>query len=70
MRKLIAWVFIYSLDGLIADEGAESRQFCFGLPNDPAVMKQELGRQRATYVMFMINSHRSSWASHATAAGR
>jgi len=23
MRKLIAWVFMYSLDGLLADEGTE-----------------------------------------------
>jgi hypothetical protein len=36
MRKLIAWVFMYSLDGLLADEGTEYWQFCFGLPVDPA----------------------------------
>jgi hypothetical protein len=24
MRKLIAWVFMYSLDGLLADEGTGS----------------------------------------------
>jgi Helix-turn-helix domain len=34
MRKLIAWVFMYSLDGLLADEGTEYWQFCFGLPVD------------------------------------
>jgi hypothetical protein len=32
MRKLIAWAFMYSLDGLLADEGTEYWQFCFGLP--------------------------------------
>jgi hypothetical protein len=26
MRKLIAWAFMYSLDGLLADEGTESWQ--------------------------------------------
>jgi dihydrofolate reductase len=36
MRKLIAWAFMYSLDGLLADEGTEYWQFCFGLPVDPA----------------------------------
>ena len=35
MRKLIATVFNYSLDGLLADEGTEYWQFCFGLPDDP-----------------------------------
>lgn len=41
MRKLIATVFNYSLDGLLADEGTEFWRFCFSLPenrepNDPA----------------------------------
>jgi len=41
MRKLIATVFNYSLDGLLADEGTEFWKFCFSLPenrdpNNPA----------------------------------
>ena len=41
MRKLIATVFNYSLDGLLADEGTEYWDFCFSLPqnrkpDDPA----------------------------------
>ena len=41
MRKLIAWAFMYSLDGLLADEGTEFWKFCFDLPesrepDDPA----------------------------------
>jgi dihydrofolate reductase len=41
MRKLIATVFNYSLDGLLADEGTEFWKFCFDLPenrepNNPA----------------------------------
>jgi dihydrofolate reductase len=40
MRKLIATVFNYSLDGLLADEGTEFWDFCFSRPennepNDP-----------------------------------
>jgi dihydrofolate reductase len=40
-RKLIATVFNYSLDGLLADEGTEYWDFCFSLPqnrkpDDPA----------------------------------
>jgi dihydrofolate reductase len=41
MRTLIATVFNYSLDGLLADEGTEYWKFCFDLPenrepDDPA----------------------------------
>src|ERR1700730_5844408 len=41
MRKLIATVFNYSLDGLLADEGTEFWKFCFARPenrepDDPA----------------------------------
>jgi dihydrofolate reductase len=41
LRKLIATVFNYSLDGLLADEGTEFWKFCFSLPensepSDPA----------------------------------
>jgi dihydrofolate reductase len=41
MRKLIATVFNYSLDGLLADEGTDFWNFCFSLPenqqpDDPA----------------------------------
>ena len=34
MRKLIATVFNYSLDGLLADEGTEYWKFCFDLPEN------------------------------------
>jgi dihydrofolate reductase len=41
MRKLIATVFNYSLDGLLSDPGTDFWEFCFSLPenrdpNDPA----------------------------------
>jgi dihydrofolate reductase len=41
MRKLIATVFNYSLDGLLADQDTDFWEFCFSLPenqnpNDPA----------------------------------
>src|SRR5690349_15403716 len=40
MRKLIATVFNYSLDGLLADEGTDFWEFCFSIshnsrPDDP-----------------------------------
>ena len=47
MRKLIACVFFYSLDGLLADEGTEYWRFCFGLPDDPAEKEQSLERYRS-----------------------
>ena len=53
MRKLIAWVFMYSLDGLLADEGTEYWQFCFGLPVDPAAMKQKLDVYQGAYAHIM-----------------
>ncbi|MFL6116180.1 MAG: dihydrofolate reductase family protein [Catenulispora sp.] len=34
MRQLIATVFNYSLDGLLADEGTEYWDFCFSLPEN------------------------------------
>ena len=34
MRKLIATVFNYSLDGFLADEGTEFWDFCFSLPEN------------------------------------
>jgi dihydrofolate reductase len=34
VRKLIATVFNYSLDGLLANEGTEFWKFCFGLPEN------------------------------------
>jgi dihydrofolate reductase len=34
VRKLIATVFNYSLDGLLADEGTEFWTFCFDLPEN------------------------------------
>jgi dihydrofolate reductase len=44
MRKLVATVFNYSLDGLLADEGTEFWKFCFSLPenrepDDPAPLE-------------------------------
>ncbi|WP_406673804.1 dihydrofolate reductase family protein [Nonomuraea sp. N2-4H] len=34
MRKLIATVFNYSLDGLLADQDTDFWEFCFGLPEN------------------------------------
>ena len=34
MRKLVATVFNYSLDGLLADDGTEFWKFCFDLPEN------------------------------------
>ncbi len=49
MRKLIAWVFMYSLDGLLADEGTDYWQYRFGLPIDTEDQKQELGLYDSAY---------------------
>ena len=53
MRKLIAWAFMYSLDGLLADEGTEYWQFCFGLPVDPASLEQKIDVYQSAYAHIM-----------------
>ena len=54
MRKLIATVFNYSLDGLLADEGTEFWKFCFDLPenrepDDPAQLDFLRARTRTSW---------------------
>lgn len=53
MRKLIAWVFMYSLDGLLADDGTDYWQFCFGLPQDPAALEQKIDLYESAYAHVM-----------------
>jgi dihydrofolate reductase len=70
MRKLIACVFFLSLDGLLADEGTEYWDFCFGLPDDPADVEQSLGRYRGADVHIMgRNSYEGMAGSLPTATG-
>ncbi|MBR7827522.1 dihydrofolate reductase family protein [Actinospica sp. MGRD01-02] len=54
MRKLIATVFNYSIDGLLADENTEFWNFCFSLPenNQPDAPSQlEFVRNADVHVM-------------------
>ncbi|HET9653975.1 MAG TPA: dihydrofolate reductase family protein [Kineosporiaceae bacterium] len=53
MRKVIVWVFMYSLDGLLADEETDYWRFCFGLPVDPADMKQKTDLYRSAHAHVM-----------------
>ena len=54
MRKLIATVFNYSLDGLLADEGTEFWRFCFSLPeNDEPDDPAQLDFLRSAYAHVM-----------------
>jgi dihydrofolate reductase len=54
MRKLIATVFNYSLDGLLADEGTEFWTFCFDLPeNDQPDDPAQLDFLRSAYAHVM-----------------
>lgn len=53
MRKLIAWAFMYSLDGLLAAEGTEYWQFCFGLPVDPAEQQKKIDVFQSAYAHIM-----------------
>ena len=54
MRKLIATVFNYSLDGLLADEGTDFWEFCFSLPenrepDDPAQLDSSGAHTRTSW---------------------
>jgi dihydrofolate reductase len=54
MRKLIATVFNYSLDGLLADEGTDFWKFCFSLPeNDEPDDPAQLDFLRSAYAHVM-----------------
>jgi dihydrofolate reductase len=44
---------MYSLDGLLADEGTEYWQFCFGLPNDPRTWEQKIDLYQSAYAHIM-----------------
>ena len=46
-------MFLYSLDGLLADEGTDFWRFCFGLPEDPVDQEQELDRFRSADMHIM-----------------
>ena len=63
MRKVIALVFHYSLNGLLADEGTEYYQFCFELL-DEAVARTTM-TSRST---FSRARTRTSWAAPPTRA--
>ncbi len=70
MRKLIATVFNYSLDGLLADEGTDFWKFCFSLPensepDDPAYL--EFLRSAYAHVMGRTTYEGISEAMTATA---
>ena len=65
MRKLIATVFNYSLDGLLADEGTEFGKFCFDLPenrepDDPA----QLDFLQSAYAHIMGRTAYEAMAAH------
>jgi dihydrofolate reductase len=42
MRKLVATVFNYSLNGLVPEHDSDDYQFCMELPDDPADEEQSL----------------------------
>jgi hypothetical protein len=56
MRKLIATVFNYSVDGLLADEGTDFWEFCFNLPENSQPDDPE-------QLDFLRDATRTSWAA-------
>ncbi len=68
MRKLVATVFNYSLDGLLADEGTDFWKFCFSLPenSDPDAAHIDFVRSAYAHVMGSV-SYKSIAAAMTTA---
>jgi hypothetical protein len=69
MRNLIVWVFMYSLDGLLADAGTDYWQFCFGLPQRRAELQQKFGLYERAYAHIVGRTAYEAMAL-APAAGR
>ena len=44
---------MYSLEGLLADDGTEYWEYCFGLPSDPEELNQKLGVIESAYAHIM-----------------
>lgn len=53
MRKLIAWVSMCSLDGLLADEGTRLLAVLLRLARGPAGLKQKIGIYQSAYAHIM-----------------
>lgn len=57
MRKLTAWVFNCSVDGLLADEGTSFWDFCFSRqPDDSDAKARQLEEYRTAYAHIMGRS--------------
>jgi dihydrofolate reductase len=64
MRKLIARVFDYSLDGRVADEGTEYFQFCRDLPDDDAQLDRTGELYESAYAHIMGRAVYEGMASY------
>ena len=64
MRKLIARVFDYSLDGLIADEGTEYFNFCRDLPDDDEQLARTADLYERAYAHIMGRAAYEGMASY------
>ncbi|RRR98157.1 dihydrofolate reductase family protein [Glycomyces terrestris] len=71
MRRLIATVFNYSLDGLLADEGTEFWKYCFSLPeNSNPDAPSQLDFLRNAYAIALGRNSYESIAAAMTADAR
>ncbi|HEY2551311.1 MAG TPA: dihydrofolate reductase family protein [Streptosporangiaceae bacterium] len=68
MRKLIARVFDYSLDGFVADEGTEYFEFCRDLPDDDAQLDRTADLYERAYAHIMGRAVYEGMASYFPAA--
>lgn len=56
MRKLIVWVFNYSIDGLMATNGTQFWDYCFSRPSTPGGWPPQIELYRSAYAHIMGRS--------------
>ena len=64
MRKVIARIFDYSLDGVISEEGTEFFQYCRDLPDDPVQLARTLNFYERADLHIMGRVHYEGMAQY------
>jgi dihydrofolate reductase len=64
MRKVVARIFDYSVDGVISEEGTEFFQYCRDLPDDPAQVARTLSFYEQADLHIMGRVHYQGMAQY------
>jgi dihydrofolate reductase len=69
MRRVIAQIYDYSLDGVSAEEGSSFFDFCRALPDDPASLERAVDFYRNADLIVMGRTHYQGAAAYFPGAG-